>query len=1202
MERVCEELDDAKAEIEKLKAEFKTTAELCERLKRTHDEQQTKILEANAKIEKQSQELNEKADEISTTKQMYEELKSSMKEKEAMIKHLAASNDKLRVDFDEKLRKWDEEKREMVLAFDEANSNSSDHELKLHAYEEEIKGLKSFLSDSEKKRLEAEKKAEACRELRERDDMLFKQEEEKRKVEDQLKWKKEQFKHLEEAHEKLRCEFQQSKKEWEVEKSTLIDEISTLQTNLDSQTRISEGLQSRLQMCNQALAHEESRRKYLEVQLSETKTSFENVLSDCEEAKSKIECLTGQRDKDIASLRDMLGTKEMIHKEMTYQVGRLEQENRELKFSLKEMQEAQIQEGGSSSSLSKLRNKLKGLEQTHRDCSKNLKVKEAEWSSGLEKMEGDLTNCRFELESKDRTIKELNIELEGYRSLVMHFELQNEEKTLMLMVLKSEISEAQLKLADEMENINLKYSEREEEVSRLMRQLAVKNAALVKADQNIEEGHEKIGSLLSKVESLSLVQEQKLQLQDEVERQKGMVMNLEWLNEEKSLMLFVLKSEISEAQLKLADEMENMVLENVKRDEEVSILVKQLNMKSDALVKAETKIEECHEKIEECHEEIASLLRKVEFLSLMEQQHLQLQNELESLKEMQMHLGLQNEEKSLTLLVVKLGISEAQAKIANMALENSEKEDTISALLKQLEMKSAALVRAEEKIESLSSTAQKEDKISALLKQLEMKSAALVKAEETIESLLSTAESVSLKELNQIQLQNELEKHKEMLKDAYRCQTRLKEQVLQMERYLKKVDDELSEKFCDGNELEFGLQVWKSVAEGLQATLEENQQLRKQVEGSLLAQVGVEVTLKQEKESLGRVVEERERRIEELERDIMVLDRELKTRENVSGGIHKEIECLEQECVRRELEGVIFTHINMEFSYEHEKMSSQRLLEERDKKIDDLERLLLSMEERVKSSTTSFNLLHKAWEKITADGVLREIEIQEKLLVIAEMEHEKMSFQRLLEERDKKIDDLERLLLSMEERVKSSTTSFNLLHKAWEKITADGVLREIEIQEKLLVIAEMESDFVNLEKKLELLQESFSRSKKESEEFEAEMRANQSEIKKLTSDLRTSGAVIDKIESEKRTLLDFIGSLFDRISELSDEDMELTGVWERIVQNFENNKRVIDLKVDNDEDEIFDPSKENVTTHPCSTTKRVDATVNERSPFRALNS
>lgn len=138
------------------------------------------------------------------------------------------------------------------MAFDEANSNSSDHELKLHAYEEEIKGLKSFLSDSEKKRLEAEKKVEACRELRERDDMLFKQEEEKRKVEDQLKWKKEQFKHLEEAHEKLRCEFQQSKKEWEVEKSTLIEEISTLQTNLDSQTRISEGLQSRLQMCNQA--------------------------------------------------------------------------------------------------------------------------------------------------------------------------------------------------------------------------------------------------------------------------------------------------------------------------------------------------------------------------------------------------------------------------------------------------------------------------------------------------------------------------------------------------------------------------------------------------------------------------------------------------------------------------------------------------------------------------------------------------------------------------------------------------------------------------------------------------------------------------------------------------------------------------------------------------------------------------------------
>ncbi|KAH7861917.1 hypothetical protein Vadar_032647 [Vaccinium darrowii] len=1189
MERVCEELDDAKAEIEKLKAEFKTQAELCERLKRTHNEQQTKIQEANAKIEKQSQELNEKADGISTTKQLCEELKSSMKEKEAMIRHLGSSNDRLRVDCDEKLRKWEEEKRDMVVALDEANSKNMDHEQKLHAYKEEVKGLKSFLSDLEKKFLEAEKKAKASTELRERDDMLFKQEQEKRKVEDQLKWKKEQFKHLEEAHEKLRREFQQSQKEWELEKSTLIDEISTLQTNLDSQTRISEGLQSRLQMCNQALAHEESRRKYLEVQLSETKICFENVLSQCEEAKSEIESLTGQRDKDIASLRDLLGTKEIVHKEMKYQVGRLEQENRELKFSLKEMQEAQIQEGGSSSSLSKLRNKLKGLEQIHRDCSKNLRVKEAEWSSELEKMEGDLTNCRFELESKERTIKELNVELDGYRSLVMHLELQNEEKSLILMILKSEFSEVQLKFVNLMADMDLKDSEREEELSRLTRQLAIKNAALDKADKNIEEGHGEMESLLSKVESLSLVEEQKLQLQDEIKRQKGMVMNLEWLNEEKSLMLLVLKSEISEARLKLANEVEKMDLENIKREEQVLVLMKQLEMKSDALFKAESKIEECHKQIEECREEMTSLLIQVESFTLMQQQHLQLQNELESHKEMQMHLGLQNEEKSLILLVLNSGISEARSKISNevetMALKNSEREGKIAVLQKQLEKKSASLVKAEEKIESLLSTVEtsslmeqnqhqlqdeiqkhkemleesyscqlrlkeqvlqmerdlkkvddelgeRQGEIAVLLKQLEIKSASLVKAEEKIEPLLSTVETSRIMEQNLHQLQDELQKHKEMLEESYGCQIRLKEQVLRMERDLKKVDDELSEKFCEGNELEFELEVWKSIAEGLQANLKENQELRKQVEASLLAQVGVEVTLNQEKESLGHVIEEKERKIGALEREVVVLDRELKNIENVSGGILKEIECLEQECVRRELEGAIFAHINEERSYEHEKKS----------------------------------------------------------------------FQRLLEEKDKKIDDLEQLLMSMEERLKSSGTSFNLLHKAWEKIASDGVLREVEMQEKILVMAEMESDFINLEKKLESLQESFSCSKKESEEIEAEMKAKQLEIKKLTSDLQTSGTVIDKIESEKRTLLDFIGSLFDRISELSDEDMELTGVWERIVQNFENSRRGTDLKVDNDEDELFDPSKENVNTHPSSTAKRIDATVDERSPLRARNS
>jgi predicted nucleic acid-binding Zn-ribbon protein len=282
-----------------------------------------------------------------------------LNKKESIIKHLSAANDKLRVDCDEKSLKWEKENRDLVLALDEANERITDQEQNIRAYREEIEGLKGCLSLSQKKCLEAEKRAKASKELRERDDMLLNLEEENRKLEDQLKWKKEQFAHLQEAHEKLRNQFRDSKKEWGQERSTLLDEICSLQTRLDSQTRISEDLNKRLQMCNQALTHEESRRKYLEAQVSEFQTHFETAFAECQDAKSLLECLTAQRDKEISALRHSLGTKEMDYKEMEYQAAKLEQENQELRISLRELQEAGIQESGASSSQAKLRNKLK---------------------------------------------------------------------------------------------------------------------------------------------------------------------------------------------------------------------------------------------------------------------------------------------------------------------------------------------------------------------------------------------------------------------------------------------------------------------------------------------------------------------------------------------------------------------------------------------------------------------------------------------------------------------------------------------------------------------------------------------------------------------------------------------------------------------------------------------------------------------------
>ena len=77
----------------------------------------------------------------------------------------------------------------------------------------------------------------ALEELRSKAGNLLKVEQAHNSVQEQLKWRKEQFGLLEEAHKKLQQQFQDLKDEWEGEKVGLITEISNLQTKLESQCR-----------------------------------------------------------------------------------------------------------------------------------------------------------------------------------------------------------------------------------------------------------------------------------------------------------------------------------------------------------------------------------------------------------------------------------------------------------------------------------------------------------------------------------------------------------------------------------------------------------------------------------------------------------------------------------------------------------------------------------------------------------------------------------------------------------------------------------------------------------------------------------------------------------------------------------------------------------------------------------------------------
>ncbi|CAJ1931288.1 unnamed protein product [Sphenostylis stenocarpa] len=253
---VYEELKEAKDEIEKLK--LKTN--LLQDMKKAYAAQAHEILEAIFKVENLNQELLQKADEINGAKQINEDLTGSLNNKES-TQHLSAANGKLGAECDDKFRKWKDEKRRLVLPEKKKMENQ---EQLMHVYRKEIESPNGCISVSTNKSLKIENNLETSRELGETNDISQKLEEENMKVEEQLKWKKEQFKHQEEEYKKLEA----SQEDWELEKSTLLNEISSLQFLLDYHIKKSNDLHHELQMCNQALAHEESQRKRLEDEIS----------------------------------------------------------------------------------------------------------------------------------------------------------------------------------------------------------------------------------------------------------------------------------------------------------------------------------------------------------------------------------------------------------------------------------------------------------------------------------------------------------------------------------------------------------------------------------------------------------------------------------------------------------------------------------------------------------------------------------------------------------------------------------------------------------------------------------------------------------------------------------------------------------------------------------------------------------------------
>ncbi|KAG4921439.1 hypothetical protein GLYMA_18G147000v4 [Glycine max] len=1024
MDKVYEELDEAKAKIEELKEELRAKTDSLENWKKSHNAQINQIQEAKFKAEKLDQTLLQQADEISEAKLVCEDLKGKLTKKESIIKHLRAANDKLRVDCDAKFKKWEEEKRELVLALEEGNEKTQDHEQQIHQYKQEIERLKGCLSVSKEKCVETEKKFKASKELRERDDMFQKLEEECRKAEDQLKWKKEQFKHLEEAHEKLRDQFKASKKEAEVEKSTLLDGISSLQTRLDSQIRVSEDLQHQLHTCHQALAHVESQKKCLEVEVSNLKVQLDNASNEYQDARLQLDCLNTHCDKDIADLRYLLKTKEAYNKESKYRIEKLEQENQELRMSLKELQEAQIQEAGTSYSQSKLRSKLRNLEQTHKECASTLKTKEAEWNFKIKQLTENLNRCQSDLETKIEAVEDLQMELERSHSLAIEMMLLNEEISVMLLVLKQGTSEAQLKLAGHKDEMDLISKASEEKIFQLMRQLEMKDAALISAQKSINEEREIAARLMKQVES-SVSNNELHSLQNELDRHKEML-----------------------------------------------------------------------------------------------------------------------EESIRSQLILKENV---------LQMECNFKE--------QLEMKDVVVISAQKSINE-------EREVEACLRR-------------QVESYASNNDEL------QQSLQNEVDRHKEMQEEST-SQPILKEKVLQLEcnfkEQLKEIHDafdsviiELDETICERNEMEFELQIWKSIVEHLKNDLEENHVVRRELESSLLAQVDFGESLKHEKDSLVYKLEEKERSLDYLQRHVVLLERELIERgesavssesdnvrylqiiaekDKILEELQKEVVWLEQESFRKEFESAVIEKGTMERTFEHEKDNLIQIVKGKDRRIDELMQQVTSLEQQFTNSLTTFS-----------------------------------------------------------SQLAEKQAEINLIQEACYKITTSQILAALEIEEKKFMVVELEDDIHAIQQKLKLQEEKWSPSEQLALDTEVELGAKQLKAMELNdqmeSKLRKSDALLHKLKMENRNLLESatrlsseresllanVQGFSDKICEFSTADTILMDKLRSMVQSFENGCPVMKLK----KDDGFLVKENNMLIQSPTRIKKLEANSDTRSPFKELN-
>jgi chromosome segregation ATPase len=214
-----------------------------------------------------------------------------------------------------------------VVPITKAKAQIEDLKAQVETLKRNLQDLENTLSEESALRFKAEC---ALHEYKVREKSLLKIEQDGKALQEEVKWRNEQFESLEEAHNRMRDQFHEGRSMWASEKAGMVRDIEVLTENVQSRDIAIHDHRSQVKLLQQSLAHEENCRKLLEFQLADAKAGMESVSAEFLSAQSILETLRENSKTELSFLKDTLTEKDLQLKALHDKQKQIDRDQKEL--------------------------------------------------------------------------------------------------------------------------------------------------------------------------------------------------------------------------------------------------------------------------------------------------------------------------------------------------------------------------------------------------------------------------------------------------------------------------------------------------------------------------------------------------------------------------------------------------------------------------------------------------------------------------------------------------------------------------------------------------------------------------------------------------------------------------------------------------------------------------------------------------------